>query len=83
LTVCEWFDFKTTQTVFADLTSKPVAAAFSSLTSKRVATVSPGLASKSVVGFLVESQNQGDGGFLGLGLKTGSSALVIWASKSP
>jgi hypothetical protein len=28
-------------------------------------------------GFLVEPQNQGGGGFLGLGLKTGSSGLVI------
>jgi hypothetical protein len=45
-------------------------------------TVSPGLASKPVVGFLVELQNQGDGGFSGLGLKTGNSGLVIWASKS-
>jgi hypothetical protein len=45
--------------------------------------VSPGLASKPVVGFLVEPQNQGGGGFLGLGLKTGSSGLVIWTSKSP
>jgi hypothetical protein len=35
------------------------------------------------VGFLVEPQNQGGGGFPGLGLKTGSSGLVIWASKSP
>jgi hypothetical protein len=34
-------------------------------------------------GFLVEPQNQGGGGFPGLGLKTGSSGLVIWASKSP
>jgi hypothetical protein len=34
------------------------------------------------VDFLVEPQNQGDGGFLGLGLKTGSNSLVIWASKS-
>jgi hypothetical protein len=34
-------------------------------------------------GFLVEPQNQGGGGFLGLGLKTGSSGLVIWALKSP
>jgi hypothetical protein len=34
-------------------------------------------------GFLVEPQNQGCGGFSGLGLKTGSSGLVIWASKSP
>jgi hypothetical protein len=33
-------------------------------------------------GFLVEPQNQGGGGFPGLGLKTGSSGLVIWASKS-
>jgi hypothetical protein len=28
-------------------------------------------------------QNQGSGGFPGLGLKTGSSGLMIWASKSP
>jgi hypothetical protein len=48
-----------------------------------VAIVSPGLASKLAVGFLVEPQNQGGGGFLGLGLKTGSSGLMIWASKSP
>jgi hypothetical protein len=34
-------------------------------------------------GFLVEPQNQGGGGFSGLGLKTDSSDLVIWASKSP
>jgi hypothetical protein len=33
--------------------------------------------------FLVEPQNQGDGGFSGLGLKIDSSGLVIWASKSP
>jgi hypothetical protein len=46
-----------------------------------VATISPGLSSKSVLGFLVESQNQGGGGFSGLGLKTGSYGLVIWASK--
>jgi hypothetical protein len=53
------------------------------LASKLVATVFPGLASKPVVGFLVEPQNQGGGWFPGLGLKTGSSGLVIWASKSP
>jgi hypothetical protein len=34
-------------------------------------------------GFLVEPQNQGGGGFLGLGHKTDSYDLVIWASKSP
>jgi hypothetical protein len=67
--------------VFSGLTSKPVTTVFSSLASKLVAIVSPGLASKSVVGFLVETQNQG-GGFPGLGLKTDSSGLVIWASKS-
>jgi hypothetical protein len=56
---------------------------FTSLASKLVATVFPGLASKLVVGFLVEPQNQGGGGFTSLGLKTDSSGLVIWASKSP
>jgi hypothetical protein len=55
---------------------------FSSLTSELVATVSPGLASKPTVGFLVEPQNKGGGGFPGLGLKTGSFGLVIWALKS-
>jgi hypothetical protein len=34
-------------------------------------------------GFLVEPQNQGGGVFFGLGLKIGSSGLVIWDSKSP
>jgi hypothetical protein len=33
-------------------------------------------------GFLIEPQNQGGGGFPGLGLKTDSSGLVTWASKS-
>jgi hypothetical protein len=65
------------------LASKPVATIFSSLASKLVATVSPGLASKPVMGFLVEPQNQGGGGFPGLDLKISSSGLVIWASKSP
>jgi hypothetical protein len=81
--VCEWFGLKTTRTVSSGLTSKPAATVFSSLASKLVATVSLGLASKSVAGILVEPQNQGGGGFPGLGLKTGSSGLVIWASKSP
>jgi hypothetical protein len=94
VTVCEWFGLKTTRTVFTDLASKlvatisdglvskPAAMVFADLSSKPVATVSPSLASKPVVGFLVEPQNQGGGGFLGLGLKTGSFVLVIWASKS-
>jgi hypothetical protein len=35
------------------------------------------------MGFLVEPQNQGGGGFPDLGLKIGSSGLVICASKLP
>jgi hypothetical protein len=66
-----WFGLKTSGEVF------------SSLASKLVVTVSPSLASKPLVGFSVEPQNQGGGGFPGLGLKTGISDLVIWASKSP
>jgi hypothetical protein len=69
--------------VFTGFSLKPVTTVFSSLTSKMVTTVSPGLTSKPAVGFLVEPQNQGGGGFPGLGLKIGSSDLVIWASKSP
>jgi hypothetical protein len=65
------------------LASKPAVTVFASFASKLVATVSPSLASKLVVGFLDEPQNKGGGGFPGLGLKTGSSGLVIWASKSP
>jgi hypothetical protein len=89
LTVCEWFGLKTTRTVFASLVSKPVttvssglaskpaATVFAGLASKPVATFFSSLASKPVVGFLVEPQNQGGGRFPGLGLKTGSSGLVI------
>jgi hypothetical protein len=65
------------------LASKPAVTVFASLASKLVATVFSDLASKPVVGFLVEPQNQGGGGFPGLCLKTGSSGLVIWVSKSP
>jgi hypothetical protein len=68
---------KPVATVSSGLASKPVATVFSSLASKLVATVSPSLASKLVVGFLVEPQNQGGGGFPSLGLKTGSFGLVI------
>jgi hypothetical protein len=65
------------------LASKPVVTVFSSLSSKLVATVSSGLASKSVIGFLVEPQNHGGGGFPGLVLTTDSFGLVILVSKSP
>jgi hypothetical protein len=74
---------KPAATVFAGLASKHVTIVFSSLASKLVAMVSPGLTSKPVVGFLVEPQNQGGGGFSGLSLKTDSSGLMIWALKSP
>jgi hypothetical protein len=69
--------------VFTGLASKPLTTVFSSLASKLVAMVSHGLASKLTAGFLVKPQNQGGGGFSGLGFKTSSSGLVIWASKSP
>jgi hypothetical protein len=82
LTVSGGLASKLAGTVFSGLASKLVATVFSSLASKLVATVSPGLASNPAVGFLVEPQNQGGGGFPGLGLKTGSYGLVIWASKS-
>jgi hypothetical protein len=65
------------------LASKPVATVFSSLTSKLVAMVSSGLTSKPAVDFLVEPQNQCGGWFSDLGIKTGSSGLMIYASKSP
>jgi hypothetical protein len=45
-TVCEWFDLKTTQTVFFGLASKLVVMVFSAFASKSVSTVSAGLASK-------------------------------------
>jgi hypothetical protein len=68
---------KPVATVSSSLASKFAATVFSSLTSKLLATVSPNLTSKPVVGFLVEPQNQGGGGFSGLGLKTDSFGLVI------
>jgi hypothetical protein len=67
--------------VSSGLASKPVTTVLSSLDSKLLAMVSPGLASKPAVGFLIEPQNQGGGGYPSLGLKTSSSGLVIWASK--
>jgi hypothetical protein len=68
-TVSSGLASKPAATVFSTLASKSVAMIFSSLVSKLVATVSPGLVSKSAVGFLVEPQIQGGGGF------------PVWASK--
>jgi hypothetical protein len=64
-------------TISGGLASKPAATVFSSLALKLVVTVSPGLTSKPVVGFLVEPQNQGGGGFSILCLKIGNFGLVI------
>jgi hypothetical protein len=83
VTVSSGLASKPAATIFAGLASKPVVMVFSSLASKLVATVYPGLASKPVIGFLVEPQNQGGGGFPDLGLKIGSSGLVIWTLKLP
>jgi hypothetical protein len=81
-TVSSTLASKSAVTVFVGLASKSMTTIFFfSLTSKLVATVSPDLASKLVVSFLGESQNQGGGGFPGLGLKTGTFGLVIWVSK--
>jgi hypothetical protein len=74
---------KPVATVSTGFASKPAVTVFTGLASKPVATVYPSLASKSVVGFLVEPQKQGGGGFPGLGFKTDSFGLVIWATKSP
>jgi hypothetical protein len=70
-------------TVSGGLPLKPGVTVFSGLASKSVATDFSSFASIPVVGFLVEPQNQGGGGFSGLGLKTGSFRLMIWTSKSP
>jgi hypothetical protein len=68
---------KPAATVSDGLVSKPAVTVFYNLVSKLVAMVFPGLASKPAVGFLVEPQIQGGGGFSNLGLKTSSSGLVI------
>jgi hypothetical protein len=82
-TVSDGLTSKSVVTVLSDLGSKPVATVFFSLTSKLVVTVSPCLTLKPAIGFLVEPQNQGGGGFSYLVLKIDSSGLVIWTTKSP
>jgi hypothetical protein len=82
-TVSSGLASKPAMTVSDGLASKYVVIVFFSLTSKLVATASLGLDSKLVVGFLVEPQTQGGGGFPGFSLKTSNFGLVIWASKSP
>jgi hypothetical protein len=69
LTVCEWFDLKTTRTVFAGLASKPVVTVFSSLASKLVATVFP-----------IWLQNRWSVSWLSLKTKV-VEGFPVWASK--
>jgi hypothetical protein len=76
MTISRCLPSKHAATVFSGLASKPVTTVFSILASKLVAMVSPGLASKLADGFLVEPQNQGGGGFPGLGLKI--TTTVSW-----
>jgi hypothetical protein len=83
VTVFSNLSSKPVVTVLSGLALKSVAAVSFGLTLKSVAMVSLGLASKPVVVFLVEPQNQGGGGFSGLGLKIGNYDLVFWVSKSP
>jgi hypothetical protein len=47
--VCVWFGLKTTRTIFAGLTSKPVTTVFGGLASKPDATVFSSLTSKPVM----------------------------------
>jgi hypothetical protein len=67
--VCEWFDLKTTRTVFAGLASKPVVTVFSSLASKLVVTVFP-----------VWHQNRWSVSWLSLKTKM-VEGFPVWASK--
>jgi hypothetical protein len=83
VTVSGGLTLKHAAAISVGLASKSSAMVFSSLASKLVATVSPCLTSKPTDGFSVEPQNQGGGWFSGLSLKTGSTGLVICASKSP
>jgi hypothetical protein len=83
VTVSSGLASKSATTVSGGLASKPIVMVSGGLASKPAATVSPGLAPKPVVGFFVEPQNQGGGGFPGFGLQTSSSGLMIWASKPP
>jgi hypothetical protein len=83
VTVSDGLALKHPAAVSGGLASKSSATVFSSLASKLVATVSPCLTSKPTDGFSVEPQNQGGGWFSGLSLKTGSTGLLICASKSP
>jgi hypothetical protein len=85
---------KLVATISPSLASKPAASFLvepqnqgrrfvSDLASKPLGRFSPVGLKTGGDGFLVESQNQGGGGFPSWGLKTGSSGLVIWDSKSP
>jgi hypothetical protein len=74
-TVYQWFDLRTTGMVCQWFGLKTTGMVYPGLTLKSVATISPGLGSKRMVGFLVEPQNQGGGGFSSLCFKT---AATVW-----
>jgi hypothetical protein len=79
LTVCEWFDLKTTLTGFTGLASKPMATVSDGLTSKPAATVFAGLALKPVV--TVSSgltSKPAATGFASLALNQWRRFLAVW-----
>jgi hypothetical protein len=81
-TVCEWFDLKTTRTVFAGSTSKPVVTISSCLASKPAATVFSGLTSKPVAMIFSSLASKLVATFSpGLASKLALGFLVIWDSK--
>jgi hypothetical protein len=80
-TVCEWFDIKTTRTVFTGLASKPVATVSSGLASKPIATVFSSLASKLVAMiYPVWPQNWWSISWLSLKTKV-VEGFPVWTSK--
>jgi hypothetical protein len=93
-TVCEWFGLKTTQMIFAGLTSKQVVTVSSGFASKPAMTVFFGLASKPVATvspvwpqnwwrqFLpIWPQNRRSVSWLSLKTKV-VDGFSVWASKS-
>jgi hypothetical protein len=80
-TISDGLASKPAATVSSGLASKSVVTVFFSLGWKLVLTVYSGLALRPVVSFLVEPENQGGVGFLGLGLKTDSYGFSDFSLK--
>jgi hypothetical protein len=80
-TVCQWFDLKTTETVFSGLASKLVVTVFSGLVSKSVVTVSwLSLKIKVVEGFLVLASKPVPTVWW-FGPQNHRDGFLVWASK--